>query len=393
MDGGGDPTAAPPRARSGIGRHGILRRAQAPAGDPGAAARLAADLGPGIALALLFVSPSADFAATMAAAARAFGTTPVLGCTTAGEIAGGYVEDRIVAVGFPASDFAAETIAIPDLDRIEPGALIDRMIRARQALAAGRPGFAHEFAYLMVDGSTLREDALMAVVGHGLGPVPLFGGSAGDGARFGQSYLAQGGTVRTNAAFLTFLRTRCPVKVFSFDHLDAGPGQMVVTGADPARRKVHEINAAPAAAEYARLLGKPAGQLDPFIFAAHPLVVKVGGRYHVRSIQRVENGTDLIFFSAIDEGVVLTLATSRDMARSLDANLAGLGDGGRVDSILACDCILRRIEAQQKQQIRDVSEVLARHNVTGFSTYGEQFGAMHVNLTMTGVAIYSPEED
>ncbi len=49
---------------------------------------------------------------------------------------------------------------------------------------------------------------------------------------------------------------------------------MVVTGVDPARRKVHEINAAPAA-EYARLLGKPAGQLDPFTFAAHPLVVKV----------------------------------------------------------------------------------------------------------------------
>lgn len=65
----------------------------------------------------------------------------------------------------------------------------------------------------------------MAVVDHGLGPVPLFGGSAGDGARFGQSYLAQGGTVRTNAAFLTFLRTGCPVKVFSFDHLDGGRGR------------------------------------------------------------------------------------------------------------------------------------------------------------------------
>lgn len=387
---GGDPTAA--LAGAGGGAAGrVLRRAEAPAGDPAAMPHLAARLGPGLALVLVFASPMADFPATMAAAVRTFGDTPVLGCTTAGEIAGGYVEDRIVAAGFPARDFAAETIAIKDLERIEPAALIDRMIRARQQLGARHPGFTHEFAYLMVDGSAFREDALMAVVGHGLGPVPLFGGSAGDGTRFGQSYVAQGARVRTNAAFLTFIRTRCPVKVFSFDHLDPGGGQMVVTGADPARRQVREINAAPAAVEYARLLGKPAGQLDPFTFAAHPLVVRVGGRYHVRSIQRVENGTDLVFFSAIDEGVVLTLATPRDIARSLERNLAGLAAAGPLDSILACDCILRRIEAQQKQQTRQMSQVLARHNVTGFSSYGEQFGAMHVNLTMTGVAIYAPE--
>ena len=388
---GGDPAAAAAGADIGGHRQSILRRAQVPAADPGAIASVAADLGTGLALALLFVSPAGDFAATMRAASLAFGDTPTLGCTTAGEMAGGYVENRIVAVGFPARDFAAETIAIEDLDRIDSAVLIDRMIHARQRLAADHPGFAHEFAYLMVDGSTLREDALMAVVGYGLGPVPLFGGSAGDGTRFGQSYVAQGAQVRTNAAFLTFIRTRCPVKVFSFDHLDAGAGRMIVTGADPAQRRVCEINAAPAATEYARLLGKPAGELDPFTFAAHPLVVRVGGRYHVRSIQRVENGTDLIFFSAIDEGVVLTLATPRDIARSLEENLAGLAAAGPLDSILACDCILRRIEAQQKQQTLAVSQVLARHNVTGFSTYGEQFGAMHVNLTMTGVAIYAPE--
>lgn len=371
----------------------LIRTAQVAASDPAGVLHLAAALGPGMALVLLFVSPSADFPATMAAARQAFGEVPLLGCTTAGEIAGGYAEDRIVATGFPARDFAAEIIAITDLNQIDPPALVDRMIRARQSLAARHPDFAHEFAHLMVDGSGFREDALMAVVGHGLGPVPLFGGSAGDGQRFGQSYLAQGAQVCTNAAFLTFLRTRCPVKVFSFDHLDVGQGRMVVTEADPACRQVRQINAAPAAIEYARLLGLPPGQLDPFTFAAHPLVVRAGGRHHVRSIQRVENGTDLVFFSAIDEGVVLTLAQPRDMARSLADDLAGLAAAGPLDSILACDCILRRISAQQKQQSREVSEVLARHNVTGFSTYGEQFGAMHVNLTMTGVAIYAPKED
>jgi hypothetical protein len=33
---------------------------------------------------------------------------------------------------------------------------------------------------------------------------------------------------------------------------------------------------------------------------------------------------------------------------------------------------------------------LVKHNVRGFSTYGEQIGSIHVNQTFTGVAIYPP---
>jgi hypothetical protein len=168
---------------------------------------------------------------------------------------------------------------------------------------------------------------------------------------------------------------------------------MVVTAADPARRRVTEINAEPAAPEYARILGKDPENLDAFTFAAHPLVVRVGGRYFVRSIQRVGEDRDLFFFSAIDEGVVLTLADARDIVGALADSLDGVAGAGEIDTVLACDCILRRIEAQQKQCTGAMSEVLARHRVVGFSTYGEQFGAMHVNLTMTGIAIFRPETE
>ena len=54
-------------------------------------------------------------------------------------------------------------------------------------------------------------------------------------------------------------------------------------------------------------------------------------------------------------------------------------------------CILRRIEAQENQRFGAVSALLKRHGVVGFSTYGEQLNSMHVNQTMTGVAIYPPE--
>ena len=66
-----------------------------------------------------------------------------------------------------------------------------------------------------------------------------------------------------NAAVLTFVRTDCPVKVFNLDHLVPTDQRMVVTEADPGRRLVRRINAEPAAAEYARILGKDPVQLDP----------------------------------------------------------------------------------------------------------------------------------
>jgi hypothetical protein len=60
---------------------------------------------------------------------------------------------------------------------------------------------------------------------------------------------------------------------------------------------------------------------------------------------------------------------------------------------LACDCILRKLEAQEKQKTRALSEILSQNNVVGFSTYGEQFNSMHVNQTLTGVAIYPPKDE
>lgn len=367
-----------------------VRRAQVSAGTKRAAATLARDLGAGpFAAVLLFVSPAADLAGLLADLPDAFGDVPVLGCTTAGEIgAQGYTEGEILALGLSAAQFAVDVLLVPDLDRIDRQALIGQLIRTRAGLERARPEWPHEFGFLMVDGLSTREDALTAALASGLGPVPLFGGSAADGTRFRETFVIYQNRALRNAAVLAMVRSRCRARVFNFDHLEPTQTRMVVTKADPTTRTVREINAEPAAREYARLLGKDPGQLDPFTFAAHPVVVRIGGRHHVRAIQRVAPNGDLVFFSAIDEGVVLTLAEPRDMVGHLAAAMAELSAQGAPEAILACDCILRRVEAQEKQVTGAISALLRRHNVSGFSTYGEQFNAMHVNQTMTGVAIY-----
>jgi hypothetical protein len=373
--------------------HASVRSAQVAADHPFPARALAEQLGPArFSLIVLFVSPAADMAMLAERVSRVFRDTPVIGCTTAGEIACGYAEDSIVAMALPADHFFTETVVIDDLGRLEPQTLIRELGRSRQRLADMRPEWLHEFAFLLVDGLSVKEDELVALLAAGLGPVPLFGGSAGDGARFRSTSVLCRGEVLSNAAILTFVRTACRVRVFSLDHLVPSDQRMVVTEADPDRRIVRKINAEPAAREYARLLGKDPDDLSSFTFAAHPVVVRIGGRHHVRAIQQVADNGDLVFFSAIDEGVVLTLAEPQDMVTHLSNELDALtGAGGAPQAILAFDCILRKLEAEQKQMGGQISNVLKKHRVYGFSTYGEQFGAMHVNQTMTGVAIYAPE--
>ena len=60
---------------------------------------------------------------------------------------------------------------------------------------------------------------------------------------------------------------------------------------------------------------------------------------------------------------------------------------GRPELVLGCDCILRYLELDQRASRAAVDALLADHNVVGFATYGEQYNAMHVNQTFTGVAI------
>jgi len=346
------------------------------------------------ALIAVFVSPTADFSQVMDEVYKYAPSTKVMGCTTAGEITEiGYDENQIVAIGFPEALFAAEILCITGLSAFEEQRVNDKIIQTRVALSEANPDKPNGFAFLLVDGLSLSEDTLVASISPAMAELPLFGGSAGDGTTFERTMVSTNGWSGNDAAVLALIRSTCETKVFTLNHLIPEEMPMVVTAADPAKRIVKEINAEPAGREYARIVGKDPDQLDPFTFAAHPVTVRIGDEYHVRSIQRVNQNGELIFFSAIDEGMVLRVALPGDMPKHLEEQLTSLGDGKPPLAVLACDCILRRIEAQQCQQIGSVSKVLERYNVAGFSTYGEQFGPLHVNQTMTGVAFFAPDID
>lgn len=342
---------------------------------------------------LVFACPDIDFAALIATLHNRL-DCPVAGCTSAGEVTeAGYVEGHVVVIGLPKRWFAARTVLIEKLSSADFSALNDTLIQNRMALTTSNPNKTNGFSFLMVDGLSRCEDQLVGAISPGLLGFPLFGGSAGDGLKFEKSAVAFGGRVHEDAATLTFVVTNCNVRVFSVNHMTPGQTRMVVTQAKPQERIVCTINDEPAAKEYARLIGKDPNQLDEFIFAENPMTVRVGDDFHVRAIQRVNEDRHLVFFSAIDEGMVLSVAHAQDIAEHLDAELTRLKIGNSSADIIACDCILRRIEVQKSQNNQKINSVFHKHRVVGFSTYGEQIGPLHVNHTLTGVALFSPEAE
>ena len=350
---------------------------------------------PGLELVVVFCSPRHDTTELAHALAERFGDTPVIGCTTAGEIAPqGYTSGALVGIGFPSADFSIVTERIDALNRFEVSdstrILRSLLTKRDRALAARSEPFDDKgsFAMLLVDGMSMREETVVSALHSVLVDIPLFGGSAGDDLRFEQTFVLHEGRFHGNAGVIALFTSARRFSVFRTEHFVSSDRKMVVTGADPQRRIVTEINAEPAGREYARMVGLEGEPLTPMIFAAHPVVVRVGGQYHVRSIQKVNEDESLTFFCAIDEGIVLTVAEGVDPVTSFEALMARLeGDVGPLDLVLGCDCILRRLELEQRQLKHTISDLLARNNVVGFCAYGEQYNGMHVNQTFTGVAI------
>jgi hypothetical protein len=348
-------------------------------------------------LVVFFAAPSYDRDELSQAFAIEFPNVTVIGCTTAGEITrDGYREGTLTAISFSSQHFKAKATLIRNLQsfRMEDGERI--ATDTLEALGLGLPHAksvpSQTFAMLLIDGMSKQEELVVSSVNRFLDPVPLFGGSAGDGLNFGTTWVYCNGTFHNDAAILTVFQTTCPFKVFKLDNFHPTDRKMVVTEADPNARLVMEINAEPAAPAYARMVGLEAQELSPLIFAAYPVVVKIGGEYHVRSIQKVEPDGSLRFYCGIDEGLVLTVARGEDLAINLSQSLEKIeAQLGETDMILGFDCILRRLDAEQKQKTREVSAVLSKHKVVGFCTYGEQFHSMHVNQTFTGVAIGAPK--
>lgn len=376
-----------------MGVENSIRTGQSVATDAAEAAREfhVAVAQPVMALVIFFCSSEFDLAALAAEMRRLFAGVQVIGCTTAGEIGpAGYREHSIAGASFPADSFTAAVAGIEHLHefRIVAGTALVQESLQRLESAARQANADNSFAFLMIDGLSGREEAVTRVLQNALGKLPLFGGSAGDGVKFGSTHVYFDGTFHTGSAVLAVVTTPLPFRIFKTQHFLPTEQRVVVTAADAEHRIVREIDGWPAAEAYARLVGTSVEDLDPLHFASAPVVVLIDGTNYVRSIQKANPDGSLTFFCAIEEGLVLRVARGVDLVENLEHAFAGLHAAiGRPQLVIGCDCILRKLEIVQRGLIEPVQAILRENNTIGFNSYGEQYRGVHVNQTFTGIAI------
>ncbi len=339
---------------------------------------------------IVFFAADHDAATLNRALEEAFPGVPVSGCTTAGEIGpAGMMQGGMLAIAFPWRGFKVHSELIPDIGRlgVERATQAARRLKSQLSVEPDRILKDNAFALLLIDGLSNSEETIVAAINWALDDIQLVGGSAADNLAFRRTQLLHGGRVAERAAILMMVESEYPFCVFKTQNFEPTPIKLVVTAADAENRIVYELNAEPAAREYAAAIGLLPDDLGPFSFASYPLVVKIGGDYYCRSIRNMNPDGSLSFFCAIDEGLVFTVARPQDMLHStasileeLDAKLGG------IDLVVGFDCILRRLDAETRQIRQQISELYQEYSVTGFQTYGEQFNAMHLNQTLTGIA-------
>ena len=314
----------------------------------------------------------------------------IVGCTSAGEFnKNGYGTEKLLAVAFLKNEFSIATALVPNLGEVNFDEAHDIASGLRRALQGRERRYDTEqhFVISVLDGLTRHEEHFLETFATAFGNIPHLGGSAGDDLKLEATYVFYNGEFHRDAAVLLLVGTGKPFTVFSIDHINSPVSKLVVTHADPESRTVYEINGEPAAQYYASLLGMKAEDLTPDVFSMFPLAVMVGGKYFIRSIQKVDLATNgITFYCAVDIGIILTFVQLGDCIEALESKLDELrAQLGEPEFVYACDCFLRRLEIQQGKNDHEIRRLQQRYNVAGFNAYGEHIHSVHLNQTFTGV--------
>jgi hypothetical protein len=332
-------------------------------------------------LLIVFCSPSLDLPVLVREICDRSGGVPLIGCTTAGEIAtSGPGEAGVVVAALGGDGFAIETAVAPD-------AFKD--LRAAGTCAAaclpspeGRPWRA---LLLLTDGLAGDQQEIVRGAYQVLGAgVPLVGGCAGDDLKMTTTFQLYGDRVLTGAVVAAGIASNAPLGI-GVRHGWRSVGEpMLVTSSGGNR--VYTLDDRPALDVYLEHLGVGGTDLssdEEFTRLAltHPLGLgRPRGEEEVRFIGGADFAERSLSCIAevpqgglvwIMEGDAESVLGATDAA--CDDSLAVLG-GSRPLGMLAFDCIARRAVLGEQGIQTEIDRLAARTAgapVAGFYTYGE----------------------
>jgi hypothetical protein len=330
----------------------------------------------------VFCSDSYDLGELLAGIHEAAGDdVPLIGCSTAGEIAANGPGDAgVVITALGGSGFEVTTAVATDASANLRGAGAS----AASCIGAAN-GHDHRVLLMLTDGlAGDQQEIVRGAYGVAGAAIPLVGGCAGDDLRMESTHQLYGDRAFTDAVVAASLSSDAPFGIGVCHGWRRVGDPMLVTDSEGTR--VLEIDGRPALDAYLDKLGAPeAARTDHAAFTefaqTHPLgLIARRGEEHVRfigdadfearalvGIAQVPQGARVWFMEGDDDSVLdATDAACRDA-------LGGLGGRDPI-GLLAFDCIARRgILGDEgiKAEIDRVAESAHGAPVAGFYTYGE----------------------
>jgi hypothetical protein len=348
--------------------------------DPGASAADQALLHHNPKLVAVFCSEALDLEAALRAI-RARIDAPLIGCTTAGEIAtSGPRDASIVVTVFGGEGFAIDTAWAE-------GASHD--LRAAGATAArcvpSSDAHPHRVLLLLTDGlAGDQQEILRGAYGVLGAAVPLVGGCAGDDLKMSRTLQLHGDRILSDSVVAAGIASNAPLGI-GVRHGWRRVGEpMLVTAS--AGNRVYTLDDRPALDVYLERMGAPAALATSDeglarVALTHPLgLSRPNGEEHVRFIGGADFADrSLLCVAEVPQGALAWLMTgdAESVLAAADAacddSLAALGGGSPV-GMLAFDCIARRGVLGDdgiRTEIDRIAACAGGAPVAGFYTYGE----------------------
>lgn len=332
-------------------------------------------------LLVVFCAHTYDLDQLLAGINERSGGVPLIGCSTAGEIATGGPEDAsVVITAFGGPGFSVSTRAATDVS--------GRLRAAGEEVAASLANVEdreHRVLLMLTDGlAGDQQEIVRGVFGVVGAAVPLVGGCAGDALEMQRTYQLHGTQVLTGAVVAAALGSDAPLGIgVRHGWRTVGEPMLVTKSQD---NRVYTMNDEPALDIYLDRLNVPAGaRANAAAFtrfasthplgisrrAAEPHVRFVGGAdFEERSLSCIAEVPEggLAWFMEGDEKSVLE-ATDAACTEAVQT----LGDQPPL-GMIAFDCIARRGVLGEEGIRREVGRIAAHapgSPVAGFYTYGE----------------------
>jgi len=338
---------------------------------------------------LFFASAGYDGAALAGPLTQAFPDAVVMGCSTAGEFTDGVDGvGGVSAMALPEGLVVRSAASITQLGD-DVAASTDALIGELEGKLGGRLRDLDPRRHLglvLIDGLHGAEELVNERLGVAAPVLDVVGGSAGDDLAFERTWVSLGSEVSYQGLALLVLEVSAPFQVIKSCSFTPTGKVLRITAADVPNRTVLEFDGQKALDVYAQALGKDPAQVGQDEFIAHPVGLMIDGHPWIRSPQQVTAEGGLKFYAQILEGMEVELMQSGDLAAETAVAIqeARATLGGEASGAVMFNCILRRLEMDQKKQHAEFLAAFGGIPMAGFHTYGETWLG-HINQTLTGV--------